>query len=141
MITYYGLKRANIMVFKGLSFDVMVETFRHVVVRIERGEFGNMKRVGIVDKLKSAPHIFRGNNTYRTHTHRAHHSWNPNTNTKRLCVMCIVIGGTATDAALKSDAADQLWMNELLSRARKEYDEDMQFRSVKKSKKKVSCRV
>ena len=60
LITYYGLKRADIMIFKGLSFGVIVETFRHVVERIESGGYGPMKRCSIVDKLKSDPHIFRG---------------------------------------------------------------------------------
>lgn len=55
------------------------------------------------------------------------------------CICCL--GDTTTDEALESDVSDQLWMNYLLSRARKEFEEAVQVKLAKRTKSKNKKKV
>ena len=66
LITLYGKKKKDLMVFKGLDHDGMQTTFRNLVRRIEKGDLGPMKRSTIVERMKTDAHIFRGGTSSAT---------------------------------------------------------------------------
>ena len=66
LITLYGKKKKDLMIFKGLDHDGMQTTFRNLVRRIEKGDLGPMKRSTIVERMKTDAHIFRGGTSSAT---------------------------------------------------------------------------
>ena len=60
LITLYGKKKKDLMVFKGLDHDGMQKTFRDLVRRIAKGDLGPMKRATIIERMKTGAHVFRG---------------------------------------------------------------------------------
>ena len=60
LITLYNKKKKNLMVFKGLSHEAMMASFRMLVSRIEAGEFDPLHRSTLLQRLQKDSHIFRG---------------------------------------------------------------------------------